>query len=202
MNIAIPKYKEIARAETLGVENLALDLASVKEHLRLDSSDASDDDYLNGLIKSVSNDFEEITNRFLIATTFKTCREFFQKIFELRRANFQSVENIKYYDISGTLQTVASSNYNVSDAYPYASTVFKSVFQYPILEDEKPQPIEIEFKAGYGDTYVNIPQDVRMALKNMVLYLYENRGDCSSGNYPDAYKKTIMKYKIKSFGGC
>jgi len=161
-------------------DELAVSLALVKEHLKLDLSDTSQDTYLTLLIRAVTSTIEKYTGRTLINTEFKTYRECFTNSFLIKRSKLQSITFIKYYTDS-VLTEVDSDIYYISDETDFASIFLAEGDSWPSDVDDRVQPIAIQFIAGYGDTQVDIPYDLQIVLLDAIAYFYENRGDCSDG---------------------
>jgi uncharacterized phiE125 gp8 family phage protein len=159
---------------------LAVSLALVKEHLKLDLSDTSQDTYLTLLIRAVTSTIEKYTGRTLINTEFKTYRECFTNSFLVKRSKLQSITFIKYYTDS-VLTEVDSDIYYISDETNFASVFLVDGESWPSDVDDRVQPIVIQFIAGYGDTQADIPYDLQIVLLDAIAYFYENRGDCSDG---------------------
>lgn len=184
---------------------LAVSLADVKEHLKIDLSDTSQDTYLTLLIRAVTNTIEAYTGRTLINTVFKTYRECFTDSFLIKRSKLQSVGSIKYYKDS-VLTLVDSDIYYNSDETDFASIYLKEGESWISELDNRVQPIVIEFTAGYGTTQANIPFDFQIVLLDAIAYFYENRGDCdsscssvSAAFLPKGIQQALDFFKIMQF---
>jgi len=75
--------------------NLAVSLALVKEHLKLDATDASQDAYLTILINSSITFGQNYTKRTFIDTTYLTYLCNFNTCIELRQSKVTSISFIK-----------------------------------------------------------------------------------------------------------
>jgi len=171
--VAVPRhYIVVSRSSDLPV-----DLETVKEHLKLDEDDTSEDQYLTLLIQSATNIGEFITKRDFYIKTYKVFMDTFNFCngFELRKSPLNSVDNISYYK-GGSLVVLDSSKY-----YLTQSETFRSL--YPVnnwptdVDCNRKQAVEIEFQAGYANG--ELPYDLQIALLQHITSLYENRGDCS-----------------------
>lgn len=187
-------YKEIARDSSE-----AIPLSLVKEHIRLSHDNTCEDELIRTYIATARLCFEAFTRRTLITTTYRTYRDIWENGYELRRSPLQSVESVKYYDTDNVLQTLDSSNYYVTDEADYSRLIFNDDAVFPTLKNRE-QAIQIEFKAGYGDTMADIPADIRVALLQHIANMYENRGDCE-GDFcenllPSTARLIYSKYKI------
>jgi len=167
----------------------ALDWATeVKGHLRIDSDDEA------GRIQSVcipaaEQWAESATGRQLITATWQLFLDRFPSDsgcpIYLPKPPLQSVTSVKYYDGGGVQQTWAASNYTVTaPAGPKAGPGFilpKVNAYYPDVYGS-PYEIEIEFKAGYGDTPANVPGLLKSGMLILVAELFEHREQGIVGN--------------------
>ncbi len=168
--------------------SLPLTVAEVREHLKLNADEPSDE-YLEGLIAAVRDFFEEYTTKILINTTFRTFRDYWCNKFELRKSKFQSLEAFKYFK-DDSLVDVDSSLYYITASNLYSLIVLKDEKNWPTDEDKRLQAIQIDFKAGFGADASLIPQAIKTALLNHVAYLNENKGDCDLTNVTKAIPNT------------
>jgi len=160
---------------------LPVSLAEVKEHLRLDPDDDTQDDYLTFLIQTATEFAEERLKRVLINTKFRTYRDWFECCILLRRSKLQTLDLFEYL-VDGTFTTVDSDLYYTTDESDYSKIVLKNESCYPTDKDDQLQSIKIEFTAGYGSTAASVPPKIKMALLNHIAALYENRGDCDNAS--------------------
>lgn len=172
------KYK---KAFTYNVSTAAagrpLTLPTVKSHLKIDLTDASQDTYLNLLIDTATAFGEKYTKRTFINTGFTTFRDDFNDSLELRRSKVSAIASIKYL-VAGVLTTLSTDIYDFTDVTSFSEIFLKLNQIFPTDVDQVPQAVEIIFTAGYGATEANVPADVKMALLNHIADLYSNRGDC------------------------
>lgn len=199
------KYK---RAFTYNVStapvNKPVSLTEVKTHLKIDPTDATQDDYLNLLIDMAIAFGEKYTKRTFIDTGFTTYRDDFNDSLLLRRSKVSAVASIKHL-VSGVLTTLAGTVYDFTDVDGF-SEIFLQVDQvFPTDIDAIPQAVEIIFTAGYGPDTTDIPADVKFAMLNHIAFLYSNRGDCAgdcSGDslVPGTVKSLYDKIRIIDIG--
>lgn len=179
--------------------NLPVTLATVKEWLKLDSTDTSQDALLTLLIESATLCAQDISDRILITTTFLTYRNSFRSSIELRRSVFQSLVSFKY-TVSSTLTDVDSSLFYTTFEKDFSKIILKVNSEYPTDGDDILQGIQIKFKAGYGDDPANVPSNLRLAILNHLTAFYENRGDCdlasAEKSLPNTSREIYNKYKI------
>jgi uncharacterized phiE125 gp8 family phage protein len=85
----------------------------------------------------------------------------------------QSIVSVKYIDINGTEQTLASMEYSLTGDDPNVLVSGYNKF-WP---DYRMQPgaIKIRYTAGYGNEATDIPEGIRAWILMNVASLYENR---------------------------
>lgn len=187
-----------------------LSLAEIKEHLKIDPLDVSQDAYLISLEQAVVLFAEKYTKRDFINKTYRTFRDSFLynsnyftdiNAVEIRRSRLQSVVFIQAYT-AGVLTVISPLVYQV---------VMESDFGFITPFDGKRWPetdrryngIEIQFVAGYGATAASVPADLKNGLLQHIARIYENRGDCDEGscgcaaNFPTQQSKAVYDlYRI------
>lgn len=180
-------------------------LTEVKEHLRIDSSNTSEDDFINTLIAAATVYYQSRSWRQLITATYKQYLEDFPAVgMELRKPPLQSVTSIKYEDINGVEQTLSSSVYQVDSKSEVGRIVLADGESFPDT-DEVINAVTIEYKAGYGDAASDVPALVKSVLKLIVAHLFENRdmvtkmGTPAQVPFPEAIDMLINQHSIRSF---
>lgn len=186
---------------TQSSDKQALDLNSVKKHLGIDLCDTSMDTLLILMVQTVSDFVERYTRRILLTTQFLTLRDGFPLCITLRKSPFQSLVRFQYY-YNGVLTTIDQSLYQITRSNDYVSIKLLGDNQWPTDIDNRSQSVEIEFKAGYGDSPSDIPISLKMGMLNHIAALYANRGDCSCDQdgaqtyLPNTTKLIYDQYKI------
>ncbi len=190
---------------TVAPVNLPVSLDDVKEHLRLDPTDTSQDAYLTLLIKTATSFAEKYTRRTFIDTTFETFLSCFCCCIELRRSKVTSIVSFEYLE-SGVLTAVDADIYYLTDENAYAHILLEDGSTYP-TPDVNAQAVKIVFVAGYGPDDTDIPDELKLALLNHIASLYENRGDCSPANatskcmgIPSTSKLIYDQFRIEDIG--
>ena len=154
-------------------------LAEVQTHLRLDTTDSSEDTLINELITSARKKAELYIARALIDTTFIWYFDTFEDEMVMPIGNMSSVTSVKYLDTDAAEQTLATSVYQVDTKHQHGRVVLDDAQSWPAVHDVKVNPIYIEFVAGYGATAADVPKGIKSALLRMVGTLYEMREDCA-----------------------
>lgn len=171
---------------------LALDLADVKAHLRVDFDD--DNLYITNLIKTTILRFEKITGKDLITKTYKTFLDAFPISnfpITIKRSKIQSIISIQYY-LNNTLTTFDSSNYYFDESNGLSSIYLYENKYFPESFDYRKNCIIINYTSGFGSTNGSIPFDIKQMLMEYIAFLYKNRGDscCDNMNIPLNYFAT------------
>lgn len=149
-------------------------LAEAKQHLKtVDIS--TEDDFVNTLIKAVTNFAQEYTYRqFITATYEQYFDEFPINEFKLEKPKLQSITSIKYQDENSNEQTLSIDVYEVNDKSDIGTVRLKDGKSYPSI-DTVYNAVTVRFKAGYGDAATDVPDLLLSTLKVMVSHLFENR---------------------------
>ena len=86
---------------------------------------------------------------------------------ELMRANFGALVSVKYYDASGTLQTIDAESVIVD------STLFvpRAYFKEPTTSESVFAPIKIEYTTAPG----NVPEQIKQAALIATAQFYDDR---------------------------
>jgi len=175
-------------------------LEELKDHMRI--TEVDDDKVLAGMIVAARQGAEKYTKRSLVEQTWKmkmdsfpygnrgpwfegvvqgpvssarNCRQILIPIPPLK-----SVTHIKTYSNTDVETTFDSDNYQVSTynglyAKPGKITLRDGVV-WPTFE-RNADGIEIQFISGYGEPD-DVPELIKLAIKEEAAYRYENRGDC------------------------
>lgn len=189
-----------------GPTTTPISLAEVKDFLKLDASDISEDSFLTLLIESAVDFAEKYIKRDFINKTYVTYRNKWADYFEIRRSKLQSITSVKYYNGSDVLSTVSSSIYAHTDEVDFSRLYTSNGNDWPTgTLSCRLQPIEITFVAGYGSSASDVPAELRRALLEHVLVLYENRGDCEgascSNKLGGAVRAIYNQYRILDING-
>lgn len=158
-----------------------LTVAAAKLHMRVDYDD--DDALIEGYIAAAIANIDGRDGWLGRAIGYQT--------WELRLAEFGGceikvplpplieVESVKYYDVSDTLQTLSTDDYEVVGigAFGKARVVLKSGRAWPGLA-KRAENVVIRFRAGYvtdDSPAGEVPAPILTAIKRQVATMYENR---------------------------
>ena len=151
-------------------------LSDAKLHCRVDEN--ADNAIIAMLIKAATGVCENYMRRPIMTQEFK---QYFDRwpcesYLELGRAPLVSVTSVKTYDEADVATTFSSANYYVDTATVPGRIVLRTGLAWPSWS-RYANPIEVQFKAGYGDKPESVPAEIRMAVLSTIAFLYENRGD-------------------------
>lgn len=194
-----------------------LTTAYVRDYLRVD--DTIDNTIIDNLIKSARIMVENHTGRTLCNKTLKLSVDFVneldhdlwegmrvapdlalkQNYITLPQSPVSSVTHVKYYDDSDNATTYASTKYYLDSVRIPARVVLRNGEQWP-TGLRVANGIEITYVAGFGTNATDIPEAMRLAVSQIVAYLYENRGDMDGGQVPPSVMPLLQPYRILGIG--
>lgn len=201
MNSGIGKYEITTPAASDPVT-----LTEAKLWCKIDTDLTADDALVTALITAATEICEKYTGRVFMERTIEfSCRYLAVSTFE----EYAFVDILRAPFISLTAATVVNDGSPVSilsdtgivDGSGYPRVLVYDVTTLP--DDEVAYPYVFTFTAGYGSAS-DVPEDIKTAVKEVVNFLYENRGDVEPGNIklPLAAKTILNKYRIyHSFTG-
>ena len=148
-------------------------LAEAKLHCRVDIAD--DDTLITALITAATEMAEQKTGRAIMTQTLELTLDAFPEAFELTRVPVQRITSVKYYDTTGTQQTLSNTLYALDAAddfgFAYISPVYAGV--WPNTRDQI-NAVAVRYVAGYADA-ASVPQSIKNWILLMVSTMYENR---------------------------
>lgn len=179
-------------------------LAEAKAFMKISST--FEDDLISALIIAATEQAEQYTGQVFITRTFlgKFSVEYISSTeiypyVKLRRAPLDTVNTVQ---ISVDDTFIDESYQEKKPTHGYARILFNdSVSSF----DDIPYPLQINFDAGYGDASA-VPDNIKLALKMYVNFLYRNRGDCidssscgvlkDNSGLPPVVRSLLTPYKI------
>ena len=175
-----------------------LTTSEVKNHLKVDTT--ADDTLIDNLIIAATNSCQEYTNRFFITTEITQYGDNWSDVSELFKSPIQTtLFNIKYWDTTGTLQSLATTKYTLDNVSKPARLVPSPDESWPSIIDGL-NAIEVNYNVG-----VDNASDVDMAIKQALLltigHWYQNREAVIVGRQvneiPMSAKYLLDQYKIQ-----
>jgi uncharacterized phiE125 gp8 family phage protein len=148
-----------------------------KKHLRVDDDYTDDDSLLVNMVVDARSWVEQYLWRKLISQTWYAYLEEWPagEYIELPFGTLQSVIAIKYTDTDAVENTWSSGEYIVGTDYLKGRVTLGYGYTWPNESLLDSNPIEIEFKCGYGDDPGDVPGIIRRGINIMVAEMYENR---------------------------
>lgn len=176
---------------------LPLEVAAVKEWLRVDDSDS--DGLIQGLIADATDAAERFLDRQLLTATWRLgLRCFPSGVFRLPKAPLQSITSVTYYDPSNALQTLDSATYIADAAADPGTLELAQSYSWPSTY-ERPGAVRITFVAGYATPQL-VPRGILLALKYAIAQAFHaDRGD---GSGPGLLTAAVQAALSQHLTGC
>lgn len=135
-------------------------------------TDSSEDAMLTLCLKGARAACEAKTGRALINRTVEqSFAELTTDGLPLELLPLGSVTWVKYYDTTGTQQTLSASLYELDTANGKAVIVPKPEAIWPETQSLA-APVTVRYVAGYGATSANVPDDIRTWILMTAAFLY------------------------------
>tara|TARA_R100000655_G_scaffold31221_1_gene62684 strand:- start:20753 stop:21409 length:657 start_codon:yes stop_codon:yes gene_type:complete len=114
-------------------------------------------------------------------------------------APLASITHVKYYDNTGTQQTMtAATDYSVHNFINQKGFIeIMDGISLPTLDD-RADAVEIKFKAGYGTSADDVPDAIKSAIQLIIGFMYEKREDTVS-RLPKASEYLLDPYRFKTY---
>jgi len=157
-----------------------LTVAVAKRHLRVDDTDSDTTTDISAAITAARHDAEHRLQRTLITTTWEHVRDTFPGACEgytisLPMGTVQAISSVKYVDEAGTLQTLASDQYQLSGdrlAPAYGCS-------WPATRSGDLGAVRVRYTAGYGAASTDVPAPVIAWIKLALGDLWDQRARSS-----------------------
>lgn len=179
-------------------------LAEIKAHARIE--DSSDDSLLEALIASARQWCEAFTRRAFLSQTWALYLSGRPRgeMIVLPRAPLMVVNKVESFDEDDMATVWDASNYYVNIASVPGEIVLRNGAVWPSAL-RRANGIVVEYVAGYGEEIESVPQDIRLAIKQLALHWYEHRGEAlTSAGYakaPLTIEALLHPYRILKMGG-
>ncbi len=142
----------------------AVGLQEMKDHARITQSEG--DATLQRYIDAATDAAEQYMNRGLLTQTWTLTLRWFADVMYLPMASpLQSVTSLKYYDTAGTLQTLATSSYDVDLVSRPGRVLRKANVSWPALQSGKlGGRVVITYVVGWTDPAL-IPERIKQGIR-------------------------------------
>lgn len=181
-----------------------ISLATAREWLAMETGVTADDAAVTNILNEVTAYLEQRWNgRKLINQTWTITleEEEMQDEIPLRILPVSSVTSIVTYNDAGTASTVSSSNYHLTSGNR-PRIVLKDSASWP-TDVRWYDAMVITVVAGYGAAATDIPYDITMLIKGLVLHQYLSKGrgvaQTVGGQLiaiPNIYEDQINSYRL------
>lgn len=154
-------------------------LAEAKAQLRV--TIIAEDTLISSLIIAARDLCERETGRALIAQTWELSLDNFSNEMLLGRAPVASITSVKYTDVNGAEQTLASTEYvldNASDSF--ARVVIAANKSWPDIYNGI-NNVRIRYVAGYASSAA-VPQALKQWMLLQISHWFRNRESVNAGN--------------------
>ncbi len=179
-------------------------LSEAKAQLRVESSD---DDALLARLINVATAYTDAKGALGRAMITQTWAQWMgpnpTQSIRLMLGPFQSLSEVKYYDVDGALQTDDINNYQVFGT-DFAKTIEpKSGNSWPVAQDRS-DAISVEYITGYGDASTDVTDTIKHAMMLLVANWYENRENELIGSIsktlPFGYEALLNMHRDSWYG--
>jgi len=151
------------------VANEPVSLVEAKAHLRIVVTD--DDTLITAQISAAREFAEHYTGRSLAPQTLELALDAFPSdAIELIGLPVTSITSIKYIDMNGVEQTLATTFYSLNDYGLTASVELAANKEWPETQSVA-NAVKVRYAAGYAEA----PKTVKAAMLLLIGHLYENR---------------------------
>ncbi len=171
-------------------------LAEAKAHLRV--TDIAEDSLISGLIKAAREEVEAATGLALISQNWRLYLDCWPPsgIVRLRQHPVQSVDLVTVYNAAGTPESMVPSVANLDRATRPARFAMPDAVKAP---GRVTNGIEIDFRAGFGDTGVDVPDGLKRAMLLLVGHWFEHRGaqgsEGQAASWPEGFDRIIERHR-------
>jgi uncharacterized phiE125 gp8 family phage protein len=191
--------------ELTAVPDLALPVASFKDHLRLGSGFADDDlqdDLLRTYLRAAMAAIEARTGKVLLARDFSWSVEGWRELGgqALPVAPVTAVTSVTLVDRAGTGTAVAADLYRLQPGSQRPKLV-STRLHLPLIPHQG--RAEVVFTAGYGAAWTDLPADLAQAVLLLAAHYYEHRTAVLAGERPMPFGVSILidRYRaVRLFG--
>ena len=171
-------------------------VAEAKAHLRVTST--NEDALISNLIASAREEVEAATGIALITQDWRLYLDAWPDcgVIRLPKHPVQLVSQVTVYDALGTATSGVPSAVNLDRASRPARFAKPDSVALP---GQAMNGIEIDFRAGFGSTGVDVPDGLKRAILLLVSFWFEHRGTGQSSNqdaiWPDGFERIINRYR-------
>lgn len=116
---------------------------------------------------------------------------------ELPKPPLKSVESVTYKDFSGNVNTLIEDVNYIVDKDSLVGAIMPAYYgeAWPVFVPYPANAVKIRYTAGIGDSAQDVPEEVKLAMKMLIAYWYDNReaiGNASIGKEVEFSVKALL----------
>lgn len=154
---------------------LAVSLQSAKDSLRIMAGDTLLDSLITLEIKAITLEAEHQLGRSLVTQGWRLTLDRFDDALRLDYGPIMSVQSIKFYDSTNTLQTLDPADYFVDSASVPGYIVPAIAKTWPATF-ARINAVIVDYTAGYGATDETVPHNVQMYILARLAEQFDSTG--------------------------
>lgn len=166
-----------------------------KAHLNVLHS--GDDDYINTLIASATEQAQEFTRRQFLTATFALYLNALPSRFELPKPPMASVTSVEYIPDGETAFATLDAAYYMVGKGDVAEIVRHPDYDYPDTDDVI-DCVRVTFTAGYGAA-ADVPASIKHWMKKRVATMYEIREEVVTGTIAPVADSPFDRYLLEPY---
>lgn len=153
---------------TTSPSSLPVTVAQAKSHLNLNPDDTTHNDKLQLLIEAATERLEQDLDRQILTATYKQTQfdwnvdDALKGELKLYKKAVTVIQSVKYYNEDGTLVTMSSDDYIFDTGR--CSLFVQPGEEWPTVETDNPNAVEVTFTAGYGADAACVPRIMKTAI--------------------------------------
>jgi len=179
-----------------------LSLEEAKRHLKVDGD--AEDDVIETYIDTATRRLDGeagLLGRCLIEQEWQFTLDSFPREIRLPLPPTISVDRITYVDRAGDHVTIDPERYHVSGLGTLAGATIRPRGSWPTPAG--PDPVMIEFTAGFGSEPADVPEQLRQAIRELVAHFHEIREPAIVGAgahaVPYGLEDLIADFRVREF---
>ena len=153
---------------TTSPSSLPVTVAQAKSHLNLNPDDTTHNDKLQLLIEAATERLEQDLDRQILTATYKQTQfdwnvdDALKGELKIYKKAVTVIQSVKYYNEDGTLVTMSSDDYIFDTGR--CSLFVQPGEEWPTVETDNPNAVEVTFTAGYGADAACVPRMMKTAI--------------------------------------
>ena len=177
------------------VEPVSIEQA--RAQIGLDSADTSMDTLLISLITVAREYVEKKTGRTMITGAWTGYLDgFFENEILIWKLPITEITSVKYYDVDNVIKTLTVNQDYYIDIKSEPARIYPAYGKSWPATFQKPNAVEIAFKAGYADAD-SVPKSLVAAMLLIIGHLEANRGDEGFRTMPPTIDLILNDYRLE-----